>query len=71
MKSQVQATKIYAAHVAGLNAMFERLHASVGDDLFSDPAKVTWPQVEAITQLTRTVRDICDMTFHEGKYSTH
>jgi hypothetical protein len=71
MNSQQQATKIYAAHAAGLHAMFDRLHAPVGDDLFTDAAKATWQQVAAITDLTHTIQDICDMTFNEGKYSTH
>ena len=71
MRNKPQASKIYAAYMALLNGMFERLNAPVGGDLFIDPAEATWPHVEAITSLTSTVRDICDMTFHEGKYATH
>ena len=65
MKSQQQATKIYAAYIVGVNAMLGRLNVPVGGDLFIDPAKATWAHVDTIRSFTGTIKGICDMTFNE------
>ena len=71
MNSQQLATKIYAAHALGLEAMLERLNAPAESDFFINPAKANWSHVNTIESLTITVKDICDMTFNEGKYATY
>lgn len=69
MKSQHLATRIYAAHVHGIEAMLKRLHTPVERDFFIEPVKANWSHVNTIESFTKTVRDICDMTFNEGKYA--
>lgn len=71
MKSQQQATRIYAAHVIGIEAMLQRLHVPAESGFFIDPAKVSWSHVHTIEDFTKTVREICDLTFNEGKYAKH
>jgi len=69
MHSQQLATRIYTAHVTGLKTMLKRLHAPVSNKFFIDPAKANWSHVNTIESFTKTVRDIYDMTFNEGKYA--
>ena len=69
MNSQQQATKIYAAHVIGIEAMLKRLNVPAESDFFIEPVKANWSHVNTIESFTKTVRDICDMTFNEGKYA--
>ncbi len=71
MKSQQLATRIYVAHVAGLMTLLQRLNTPIESGFFIDPALANWSHVSTIESFTRTVRDICDMTFCEGKYTHH
>jgi len=69
MKSQQQATRIYADHVTGIKAMLQRLSEAGDNHFFADPATVDWAEVGTIGHLAKKVRDICDMTFNEGEYA--
>ena len=71
MKGQHHATRIYADHVTGINAMLKRLSEAGEQHFFTDPATVNWADVGSIEHLAHKLREICDMTFNEGEYADH
>ena len=69
MKNQKQATRIYADHVTGIQAMLKRLNEAGDRHFFTDPATANWADVGSIEHVAHKLRDICDMTFSEGEYA--
>lgn len=63
------ATNAFAAHIADMTAMLERLQQAAQNHLGLTPDEINWSHVGSAGHYAAQLREICDQVFQEGEFA--